>query len=69
MRRVPDGHRAAAAAIRVALLVTLAFVLPQCSGVDIGTCDRVPEVSTGACRVGLSADWQYSEQWRQYYEP
>ena len=63
------GSRAAATAIRAALLVVLALGLAQCSGVDIGTCDRVPEVSTGACRVGLSADWQYSEQWRQYYEP
>jgi hypothetical protein len=69
MRRVPDGHRAAAAAIRVALLVTLAFVLPQCSGVDVRPCNQVAELSEGACRVGLSPGWEYSEQWRQYYEP
>jgi hypothetical protein len=66
---VSRSRRAQLATVRAALLAALAFVLPQCSGVDIGTCDRVPEVSTGACRVGLSADWQYSEQWRQYYEP
>jgi hypothetical protein len=66
---VSRRRRAQAASGRAGLLVVLALVLAQCSGIDIGTCDHVPEVSTGACRVGLSADWQYSEQWRQYYEP
>jgi hypothetical protein len=61
--------RAVAAGARAALLTAIALMLAQCSGVDIQPCNQVAELSTGSCRVGLSPGWEYSEQWRQYYEP
>ena len=69
MMLVVGRSRAVAAALRALFLAALGIVLAQCSGVDIQPCTHVAELSEGPCRVGLSPGWEYSEQWRQYYDP
>ena len=69
MKLVSRGGRATALGARVVLLAALALLVARCSGVDIQPCSHVAELSEGPCRVGMSPGWEYSEQWRQYYDP